>query len=163
MKELLKNTSTADHLSDNLFNELFELKSTESQQLQLAEKFRQLSFPFLSDLSLIGQIYDWFCEINGNNRKRNKNEKSINCRQFIFIILYLYAPATLINHSMPRGLRSAIAQTLGKETASSVSHYAENLLFMYRQYRDFSKGVEDSYLEIFNRLRIKGHLNERKI
>ena len=54
--------------------------------------------PRLKDLSLIPQIYSIFEELKG------KEIKVSDRKEFIFVIIYLYAPNKLFGGKMPQGL-----------------------------------------------------------
>ncbi len=128
--------------------------------------YRSHSRPILTDLSMIPVIYDWFCELSVESATETVRQvygffletvsggaMSVERRrQFIFVILYLYAPNRLFSGKMPKGLRRAIARTLGVQSDTVVSDNANDVLKRYEIYKSWAKDVEDILCVILARL-----------
>lgn len=133
--------------------EIFELKDILEQKNRLMERENKLSSPTLDNLDLIPEIYGWFNELHGG-------KNTVYCRkQFIFIILLLYAPIVLVGGRMPKGLRNSIAKAAGFKDITFISHNVNTVFFYYRYYRGFRKDIDRVYNEITNRLKLKGLIN----
>lgn len=128
--------------------------------------YRSHSRPILTDLSMIPVIYDWFCELSVESATETVRQvygffletvsggaMSVERRrQFIFVILYLYAPNRLFSGKMPKGLRRAIARTLGVQSDTVLSDNANDVLKRYEIYKSWAKDVEDILCVILARL-----------
>ena len=100
--------------------------------------FRNHSRPILTDLS-IDKV------IGGAMSVEHR-------RQFIFVILYLYAPNRLFSGKMPKGLRRAIATTLGVQSDTVLSDNANDVLKRYEIYKSWAKDVDGILCVILARL-----------
>lgn len=140
------------------FSSVSELKSIREQKSRLSERERELSEPILHDYSLIEEIYGWFKEILSNLDMPPCIDSPTQRKKFIFIILFLYSPSTLAGGR----ISSKIREELSKVTSchpSYISHNIESVLFLFQKYKDFRQDIEHLYIEILNRLKIKGLLN----
>ncbi len=146
------------------------------------ECFRRYSSPVLTDLSMVPVVYEWFCEVcegrgrewtleDGGGRERT-GEDSMgggwggSCldwrwgvvhsverrRQFLFIILYLYAPVRLFSGKMPKGLRQAVARVLGVQSGTVLSDNANDVLKRYEIYKSWARDVDGILCVILARL-----------
>lgn len=143
------------------FSAVSELKSIREQKSRLSERENELSAPLLTDLSVIIEIYNWFYEIQGNRNCPGRNESVHLRKKFIFIILFLYAPSVLAGGRMPIGLRDAIADAVKLSDITFISHNVETVVFMYQNYKDFRQDIDYLYIEILNRLKVNGLINEK--
>ena len=141
------------------FSAVSELKSIREQKSRLSERENELSEPMLTDLSALPEIYNWFCEIQGNRDCPGRNETVHLRKKFIFIILFLYAPSVLAGGRMPIGLRNAIADAVKLSDITFISHNVETVVFMYQNYKEFRQDIDYIYIEIINRLKFKGLIN----
>ena len=110
-------------MREGMIAEILELRDVLGQKSRLAERERGLCAPVLRDQGLIPRIYGWFCELRGGGEE-------VYCRrQFILIVLFLYAPAVLAGGRMPRGLRRSIAAAAGFTDVTFVSHNVDTVFF----------------------------------
>lgn len=121
----------------------------------LSERERAISEPILRDRSLIGEIFGWFEEVAAGMGLPPCEGNPAQRKKFIFIILYLYSPLTLVGEKMGTGLRDEIVRATGC-TASLISHNCEDAAFLYQHYRDHRKDVDAIYGEIARRLEERG-------
>ena len=133
------------------FSSIVELKSIRKQIKGLVERENKLTTPVLSDLGLIPLLYEWFNEALEDYGKNP--ERITRRREFLFIVLYLYAPGSLTGGRLPDGLRLQIADVFGAVSASSVSNYVTNLIFFFERYRTFRRDVTYLYGRIIERLK----------
>lgn len=92
--------------------------------------------PKLNDLSLIPKIYGVFEEIKGSHITLNDR------KEFIFVVIYLYAPAKFFGGKMPQGLRKAISNTM-KVDSTCISRTCTELMVLYTTYSDFRTEVDE--------------------
>ena len=131
--------------------------------------YRSHCRPILTDLSMIPVIYDWFCELSEENSTDTVRHvygfffdtvsggaMSVERRrQFIFVILYLYAPNRLFSGKMPKGLRRAMARTLGVQNDTVLSDNANDVLKRYEIYKSWAKDVNKVLGVILDRLKMQ--------
>lgn len=141
------------------FNKIIRLKKIRIEKSELSEEEKTLTSPILKDKSIIHEIYKIFAELL-NERGCAPNIDSVTQRKkFIFIILYLFSPSSLVGGRMAAGLRPEIAKALGIQSECTISNNCDDVVFLYQNYRDFSRDIEYLYTEIVNRLKFKGLIN----
>ena len=143
------------------FSLISELKAIREQKVMLMEKERALSEPLLTRFDLIGEIYEWFRELLSELTFSPHVESPTQRKKFIFIILFLYSPTTLAGSKMKVGLRDRLAEVTGC-TGSLISHNCEDVAFFYQQYKLHRQDIDFLYIEIVNRLKLKGLINEKE-
>ena len=140
-----------------LKNIIIQMESLQKRKQQILEEERKLLCPILTDVSLIGNIYDMFLsamrELHPNIKELNN---TIQRSKFIFIILYLYSPETFCGRKMKRGgIRDKIAKVTGcKKTL--ISHNCKNVKMYYYIYSEFHADVDAVYDKISKRLEDAG-------
>lgn len=138
------------------FSLISELKSIRTQRIRLFEREQELSKPILQDYKLISTIYEWFTEILKEIQPGQRINKPIQRKKFLFILVFLYSPATLAGDKMKQGLRDEIASVLNTNEKSIISKSLNNIVFYYQTYKYFRQDIEYLYTEIVKRLRVKG-------
>jgi hypothetical protein len=136
----------------NISETIRKIREAMSEYDRASERLRLESAPILSDKSLIPIIYGWFCE--SIKEKVNVERR----RQFIFIILYLYSPKSLLGAKMPSGLRHAIIKSIRIGCNSIISDNTKGLLIRYRVYKWWRKDVEQIMSLVTDKLRLGGFL-----
>ena len=71
------------------------------------------------------------------------------------VILYLDAPNRLFSGKMPKGLRRAIARTLGVQSETVLSDNANDVLKRYEIYKSWAKDVDSVLGVILERLKMQ--------
>ena len=105
--------------------------------------------PKLNDLSLIPKIYGVFEELKGGNITVNDR------KEFIFVVVYLYAPNRFFGGKMPQGLRRAISKAV-KVDSTCISRTCTELMVLYTTYSDFRQGVDSLLNAVLLRLSRRG-------
>lgn len=141
-----------------MFSEISELQTIREQKLRCSARERELTTPLLTDLELVPVIYGWFRDILSHRTAVPGWGSVAQRKKFIFIILYLYSPGTLVGVKMVGGLRDKISEVVNVNSKSTISDNCVNALFMYRNYKTFRADIESVYTEIVRRLREKGLL-----
>lgn len=115
-----------------------KIKRIEKSRAQLRQAIAENDIaikPKYKDLSLIPQIFEKFV--------KDKDVITMNDRkEFIFAIVYLYAPCKFFGGKMPRGMRKAISDTMHIDSAY-ISRTCTELVVLYSTYRDFRQGVDN--------------------
>lgn len=135
-----------------MFNKILSIQEIKQKKEAVLQSEKQICSPVLTDYSLIPLIYQWFRDFMDSRDCPPAPDSVSQRKKFIFVILYLYAPASILGYKMPNGLRAQIAQTLGVRKHCSVSMYCEDLIFLSRHYKDFRNDIQDVYLFICDRL-----------
>lgn len=121
-------------------NRVEELRRVRSEIECLRDDERRLSVPVLSNMSLIHNLYDVFC-VSLKRQKPQANPKDTNSRKkFLYAILYLFSPATLVGDVMRHKLREYVSVVLGC-TPTGVSRDYKTSIFFYATYADFRESV----------------------
>lgn len=142
------------------FNKISELKSTLDEKTKLMEKEHILSKPLLRDVDDIPVIYEWFCEICGYETNTGIKLSTEEKYQFLFIIMCLYSPASILGSPLVRGVRDVLAKVFNYRHGSGVSNHLPKVSTRYDNYKDFRAKVDFIYLEIKERLKKGGLLLE---
>lgn len=138
------------------FNKIERLKKIRSEKSELSSEENALASPFLEDKSLIREIYRIFVEIL-SERACPPNPASVTQRKkFIFIVLYLFSPSTLVGGKMKQGLREEMSRVLGIRSVDIISKNCDDVVFLFRHYKDFSEDIRYIFAETMSRLKAKG-------
>lgn len=135
-----------------MLDKILTIKNAIIQEKELKEEKLRLSKPTLNDLNLLSMIYGWFCNII-ENRDISPRIDSVHTRnKFIFISLYLYAPASLAGGRMMNNMRESLASILNCDP-TAISHSIDNVMFQCQYYKYFRDEVEDIYNQICDKLK----------
>ncbi len=102
--------------------------------------------PKMKDLSLIPKIYGIFEELMGDNITVNDR------KEFIFVVVYLYAPNRFFGGKMPKGLRRAIGKATGVSAMTAISNNCTELMVLYTTYHDFREETDGLLNAVIPRL-----------
>ena len=104
--------------------------------------------PTLNDIKTIDVIYELFLIFV--KEKNYKTQCVYHRSKFLFIIIMLYSPATLIGGSMIIGLRDKLADICNVSSRSIISDNVSRMIFLFEKYSDFRDDV-DSFYEIIQK------------
>ena len=113
-----------------MFSEIAEIKSIREQKSKLLEREKELTEPILTDLDMIETLYTWFSEIISDRDCPGRVESVTQRKKFLFIVLFLYSPATLAEGKMLSGLREELARLLNV-SPSVISNNCRDIVFLY--------------------------------
>ncbi len=142
-----------------MFNKITEIKSIREEKARLSELEMALSAPSLTDLGLIGTLYDWFRECMEQRDCASHPEGVVERKKFILIVLLLYSPATLAGGKMAVGLRDKLSEVLGVRSRSTISDNCSDVVFFFNRYKSFKTEVEAVYTTLTQRLQAKESVN----
>ncbi|MCC8187518.1 MAG: hypothetical protein LIP08_08415 [Bacteroides sp.] len=135
-----------------MLSRIKEMKQIRKEKKEFREREAKLFHPLLTDMRHLPLIYDWF---NEAHQQRNCPAR-IDCvklkKEFVFIALYLYCPATLVGGKALPGIREILAELLEYHAASAVSNITADVAFLYQHYRDFRQEIDEAYHYVFLRL-----------
>jgi len=135
-----------------MLSRIKEMKKVRREMEEFREREMKLFRPLLKDMKHIPVIYDWF---HAAQQLRNcpPREDCVKLKkEFVFIVLYLYCPATLVGGKALPGIREKMAEILGYNAASAVSNITADVAFLYQHYRDFRQEIDLAYAYILAQL-----------
>ncbi len=124
--------------------------SEKKQALQREQK--ELFTPDMTDMCLIGRLYDIFKDVLSERDCPPNPQSVIQRKKFLFIILYLYSPETLAGGVMKRGLRKVLGDVLGLSSLTIISDNISDLVFLSQRYSDWHADVMAIYSEMMARI-----------
>lgn len=137
------------------FSRIERLERVRAEKSALSCEEAGLAKPILHDMELIPEIYGIFREILEESDFPPDIRSVTQRKKFVFIILYLYCPTALTGGRIRTGMGNALAEALGV-SVYAVSKYYDDLVFLFRHYRDFSLSVSALYSELVSRLKAIG-------
>lgn len=136
-----------------MFSEIAEIKSIREQKKRLSEREAELTEPILTDLDMIGTLWEWFKEIIGERDCAGNPDSPHQRKKFIFIVLFLYSPGTSAGGKAMVGLRDAIAEVINLIDKTFISHNIKVVTFRYQHDKVFRKDVDLIYREMIKKIR----------
>ena len=122
---------------DYYHNEITQKIGRMSDLLEKVHEYKGLSKPRLTDLEAVPELASLYLDHLGMGEFKTNERIS-----FVFIVLYLYSPASLLGQKMPVGLRGTLADVFGV-SVGQVSVYAGRCLFFYEVYAWFRQNICD--------------------
>lgn len=149
----MKEINTINHIR---FGKIEEIQAVRIQKNELEKKETALSTPLLTDFALIDSLYHWFKEGLTERNCPSRSDCVTQRKKFLFIILYLYSPATLAGGKMRKGLRDKLARTLEIHSRTTISDNCSDVVFLYNRYKYFKNGVNDLFRFLTDKLATRG-------
>lgn len=123
---------------------IIQMRELQARRKELDAEERSLLAPRFSDFSLIPLIYRWY------QKYATDTEQAAYRKKFVFLILVLFAPQSLIGARMPAFFRSQITRLFPDlKDGSAVTYYARCATIEYLYYADFTDDV-DRLLDLLN-------------
>lgn len=135
-------------------NTLKELEEIRKKKEEFEKLEKEALKPVLTDFDNISLIYEWFKDLTSRVENFATNTSTQNRQYFVFIILLLYAPGSVLGDKMPNGLRNILAKVLELNSEEQISHNSKNVMFMYNTYREFRSCADYLYSEILFRIEL---------
>ena len=131
------------------------LREIHAQMDLLREREKKLSQPIIENMGMIRNLYDVFRLSLMKQNPKADPENTGNRKKFLYAILYIFSPATLVGEVMRHRLRENVSAVIGC-TPTGVSRDYKTSLFFYATYQDFRESVD---LVIYDML---DYLNKEK-
>lgn len=138
------------------FSSIIELRTIREQKSRLSERENELSSPVLSDIYLLPEVYSLFCDALEERDCAPKIDSVYQRKKFLFISLFLFAPSVLAGGRLPNGIRAELARIFPDVSPCVISNNIADVLFIYRNYKDFRQDIKYLYNKILERLKAKG-------
>lgn len=143
-------------LNGPFIKKIDEIQEVWTQKSEIVKKEKEASTPLLTDFSLIERLHTWFWQTREERPCAPRGESVYQRKKFLFIILFLYSPATLAGGKMTKGLRDKLADVLDMQSRSAISDNCADVVFLYNHYKDFRNDVNTIYNQIIRRLQSYG-------
>lgn len=135
---------------EHTLRKLYAIKKIRKDKKKLTQLEKQVIDPVLTNIELIPKIHAMFCEIHD----KKDVKRSLKQKEFIFLILLLFSPESLLWYKTKKGIRDKIAIVLNLKEPVKVSKRITEVLFQYEKYGDFRDDVNLSYHRILNDSRL---------
>lgn len=122
-------------------NRVERLRQIHTEMEKLREKEKLLSQPIVENMGMIQNLYDVFRLALKKQNIKADPEGTAERKKFLYAILYIFSPATLVGEVMRHKLRENISAVLGC-TPTGVSRDYKTGLFFYATYTDFRESVD---------------------
>lgn len=129
-----------------------KMQSIRIAKKELIKKEKELSTPILSDISLIGKVYDIFRSIVKSEQANRVEQR----REFIFVSVCLFSPRTLAGDKIKPCMREEIGKVLEMRSKSRISSNLAEILLMYKVSEKFSEKMDRLVSEVMDQLKVKG-------
>lgn len=136
-------------------NRVKELRRIRESIEALREEEEAFSRPIVANMGMIRNLYDVFC-VALSRQDCGRPTDADNRKKFLYAILYLFSPATLVGGSMRHRMRENITEIIGC-TPTGVSRDYKTAIFFYDTYNTFRESV-DSILR--DMLKVLGKTDE---
>lgn len=122
-------------------NRVEELRRVHSEIDDLKDEYRRLSIPIVMNMGMIRNMYDVFT-MSLKRLAPNAQPNDTNSRKkFLYAILYIFSPATLVGEVMRHKLRECVSRVVGC-TPTGVSRDYKTSIFFYATYKEFRDDVD---------------------
>lgn len=121
-------------------NRVDELRRVRSEIERLKDDERRLSVPIAMNMGMIANLYDLFSlSLKRHDINATPNDTSSR-KKFLYAILYIFSPATLVGDVMLHRLRECVSRITGW-TPTGVSRDYKTAMFFYMTYKEFRDDV----------------------
>ena len=122
-------------------NRVDELRRIRSKIELLREEEKELSVPLVMNMGMIRNLYDVYILSLKMQDPTADPLDTINRKKFIYAILYIFSPSTLVGEVMRHKLRECVSSVLGF-TPTGVSRDYKTGLFFYSTYKEFRESID---------------------
>ena len=122
-------------------NRIDRLRDIRAEIENLKDEDRRLSVPIVMNMGIIRNLYEVF-KVSLKRQDPDATPQDTNSRKkFLYAILYIFSPATLVGDVMRHKLREYVSSVLGC-TPTGVSRDYKTGVFFYVTYSDFREEVD---------------------
>lgn len=122
-------------------NKVERLREIKTEINRLREEERELSIPIVANMGMIRNLYDIFTlSLKKQDAKADPHDTG-NRKKFLYLILYVCSPATLVGGAIRHRLRECLTPIVGC-TPTGVTRDYKTALFFYETYKNFRDSVD---------------------
>lgn len=119
-----------------------ELRRIKDEIAHLRDEQRRLSVPTVVNMGMIYNLYEVFKLVLKQQDPKSEPTDTTNRKKFLYAILYLCSPQTLVGEVMKHKLREYLAKVIDC-TPTCLSRDYKTALFFYHTYKEFKDSVDD--------------------
>lgn len=138
------------------FKRIERIAEIRREKESLTREGMALAAPILNDVGLVRETYRIFTGILDGRGPAPDSGRVLTRKKFIFIVLYLFSPDALAGGKIKAGLREEMSRVLGIQSKTVISNNLDDIMFLYRNYKDFREDIEYLYTGIPERLKARG-------
>lgn len=139
--------------ANDVFTQINGIMSTRAEMRALQAKYNTLSLPLLNNVNHLPLILKWYNDVSPDYGKSNRDAKTMYAQCFIFVVTMLYSPSTLAGGKLSFGIRTQLSQILQYKSPTSISNVIPNLMFLYRNYKNYRERVDTAFEHIYKKLK----------
>ena len=139
---------------------ILSIKNAKEFIKEAIEMVSESTRPLLANRSEMKEVYDVYQEYLRTKGIAWDTERR---KHFLFVIIYIYCPNVLVGDPMPKGFRRELKELLNVRANTVISNHSRDLLFLYRQYRDFREEVDAAYNYISERMGIEDNYDPTRM
>lgn len=139
---------------------ILSIKNAKDFIKEAIEMVSESTRPLLANRSEMKEVYDVYQEYLRTKGIAWDTERR---KHFLFVIIYIYCPNVLVGDPMPKGFRRELKELLNVRANTVISNHSRDLLFLYRQYRDFREEVDAAYNYISERMGIEDNYDPTRM
>jgi len=126
--------------------EVFAAFVDSAQRLsETTSEYNAIFKPKLNDVSLIPRLYEWYCQCA--DKFGFKTDKNGRKKQFVFIVLIYFSPASIFGGEVRKELRNAIADIFGIK-GIGIYRMRDNAVAWQSTYKTFAAETDKAYRHI---------------
>lgn len=119
------------------YDKIAEIQRLRNESKNISIRINALSVPLLTDLDMLENVYkEYLSVVSARIAPPAHNRK-----KFLLASLWLFSPKTLAGCKMRSGMREKLAEILNIKSPSLISDNCDNLIILYRTYREFRQDV----------------------
>lgn len=100
---------------------------------RICTELGRLKQPLSDDIDRLPALFELY------KKTINSHMHVYNRKKFLFVILYIFSPGTLVGERMRTGLRTKLSELFDLSTSTPISDNCNGLLTQYQNYRDFRR------------------------
>ena len=139
--------------------EIKELREIKNQRDKLENRYRELTKPILTDISLIDEIYNIFWEIMDERCCPPRKGSVRQTKKFLFLIVNLYSPRIFYGKKMYSGIRIKLSHVLGYEKSpTAIGNLCRGICDQFVLYKDTSEDLSSLLNQVTSILKERGYI-----
>lgn len=132
---------TADntlHNSEMLdFSNIDRIRELRDQIFMYNREIGRIAAPIANGTDSLETLYGIYKSVIDEKKEANAYER----KKFLMAVMYLFSPVTLAGGKMRSGLRQKLAAIMGVKNHTTLSANLQDVMMLYRTYRDFRRDV----------------------
>lgn len=132
---------TADNTLQNAemldFSNIDRIRELRDQIFMSNREIGRIAAPIANGTDSLETLYGIYKSVIDEKKEANAYER----KKFLMAVMYLFSPVTLAGGKMRSGLRQKLAAIMGVKNHTTLSANLQDVMMLYRTYRDFRRDV----------------------